>query len=131
MPQSHPFRSVVRAASVGTGAQTANQHNIIAGVEFALAEAEVMLDGVRPVECLTDPNIAGDLPFGFLKYERLYREQIDDALDLVRQADAYRIESNTIRPRKALAWNRPSEVHQGLADSINLNFPEPEIPPTT
>lgn len=77
-----------------------------------------MLDGVRLVERLTDPDIAGDLPFGFLKYERLYREQIDDALDLVRQADAYRIESNTIRPRKALAWNRPSEVHQGPADSI-------------
>ena len=89
-----------------------------------------MLDGVRLVERLTDPNTAGDLPFGSLKYERLCREQIDDALDLVRQADASRIELNTI-PREALAWNRPSEVHQGLADSINLNFPEPEIPPTT
>ena len=66
-----------------------------------------------------------------MKYERLCREQIDDALDLVRQADAYRIELNTIRPREALAWNQPSEVHQGLVDSINLNFPEPEIPPTT
>lgn len=90
-----------------------------------------MLDGVRLVERLTGPDIAGDLPFGFLKCERLYLEQIDDALDLVRQADAYRIESNTIRPRKALAWNRPSEVHQGPAGSINPNFPEPEIPPTT
>ena len=88
MPQSNPFRSAVRAASVGTGTQTANQHNLIAGVEFALAEAEVMLDGVRLVERLTDPDIAGDLPFGFLKYERLYREQIYDALDLVLQADA-------------------------------------------
>ena len=90
-----------------------------------------MLDGVRLVERLTDPDIAGDLPFGFLKYERLYREQIDDALDLVRQADAYRIELNTIRPREALAWNRLLEVHQGPADSIIPNFPEPEIPPTT
>ena len=36
-----------------------------------------MLDGVRLVERLTDPNTAGDLPFGFLKYERLYREQIE------------------------------------------------------
>ena len=42
-----------------------------------------MLDGVRLVERLTDPNTAGDLPFGFLKYEWLYLEQIDDALDLV------------------------------------------------
>ena len=89
-----------------------------------------MLDGVRLVERLTDPNTAGDLPFGFLKYEWLYLEQIDDALDLVRQADAYRIELNTIRPREALAWNRLLEVHQGPADSIIPNFPEPEIPPT-
>lgn len=90
-----------------------------------------MLDGVRLVKRLTGPDIAGDLPFGFLKCERLHLEQIDDALDLVRQADAHRIESNTIRPREALAWNQPSEVHQGPADSINPNFPEPEIPPTT
>ena len=116
---------------MGTGSQTANQHNIIAGVEFALAEAEVMLDGVRLVKRLTGPDTAGDPPFGSLKYERLHREQIDDALDLLRQADAHRIESNTIRPREALAWNRPSEVHQGLADSIIPNFPELEIPPTT
>ena len=131
MPQNRPFRSVVRAASVGAGTQTADQHNIIAGVEFALAGVEVMLDGVRLVERLTYPDTAGDLPFGFLKYERLHLEQIDDALDLVRQTDAYRIESNTIRPRRALARNRPSEVHQGPADSITPNFPEPEIPPTT
>ncbi|WP_430393862.1 integrase core domain-containing protein [Brachybacterium nesterenkovii] len=41
--------------------------------------------------------------FQSLKYERLYREQIDDALDLVREADAYRVEFNTIRPHQALA----------------------------
>lgn len=53
---------------------TANQHNFIAGVEFALAEAEAMLDGIR------------ERAFESLNYERLYREQNDDALDLVRQA---------------------------------------------
>ena len=47
-----------------------------------------------------------------------------------RNQGAARIELNTI-PCEALAWNQPSEVHQGLVDSINLNFPEPEIPPTT
>lgn len=69
--------------------------------------------------------------FQSLKYERLYREQIDDALDLVREADAYRTEFNTIRPHQALAWNRPSQVHHGLADPTSPNFPEPEILPTT
>ena len=41
--------------------------------------------------------------FQSLKYERLYREAIDDALDLVREADAHRVEFNTIRPHQALS----------------------------
>lgn len=60
--------------------------------------------------------------FQSLKYERLYREQIDDALDLVREADAYRTEFNTIRPHEALSWNRPSQVHRGLAAPGIPNF---------
>lgn len=69
--------------------------------------------------------------FGSLKYERLYREQIDDALDLKREADAYRHEFNTIRPHEHLAWNRPTDIHRGLVDPTTPNFPEPEILPTT
>ncbi|WP_240730247.1 integrase core domain-containing protein [Dermacoccus sp. 147Ba] len=69
--------------------------------------------------------------FQSLKYERLYREQIDDALDLVREADAYRTEFNTIRPHEALSWTRPSQVHRGLAAPGIPNFPEHEILPTT
>ena len=69
--------------------------------------------------------------FGSLKYERLYREHIDDALDLVREADAYRAEFNTVRPHEALSWNRPAEVHSGRADPAIPTFTEPEILPTT
>ena len=69
--------------------------------------------------------------FQSLKYEQLYREQIDDGLDLVREADAYRVEFNTVRPHEHLAWNRPSEVHRGLADPTVPTFPQPEILPTT
>jgi len=58
-----------------------------------------------------------------LKYERLYREQIDDALDLVHEADAFRVEFNTVRPHEALSWNRPFDVHQVLADPAVPNFP--------
>lgn len=36
--------------------------------------------------------------FGSLKHERLYREPIDDPLDLIREADAFRAEFNEIRP---------------------------------
>gem|GEM_PF-2004752 len=155
---------------------TANQHDAIAGVELALAEAEAMLDGVTLIDHLTDPETGEIVPitlvtdnagpfrsfrfehfitahpelrhirtrvrtpgqngvreraFQSLKYERLYREQIDDALDLAREADAYRAQFNTIRPHEALACNRPSEVQRGLADPTIPTFPEPEILPTT
>ncbi len=69
--------------------------------------------------------------FQSLKCERLYREPIDDALDLVREADAFRVEFNTIRPHEALAWNRPLEVHTGLADPATPNLPEPETLPSS
>ena len=155
---------------------TANQHDAIAGVELALAEAEAMLGGMSLVDHLTDPETGEVVPitlvtdnggpfrsfrfehfiaahpelrhvrtrvrtpgqngvreraFQSLKYERLYREQIDDGLDLVREADAYRVEFNTVRPHEHLAWNRPSEVHRGLADPTVPTFPQPEILPTT
>jgi transposase InsO family protein len=67
--------------------------------------------------------------FGSLKYERLYLEPIDDPLDLVREAERFRVEFNTIRPHEALAWNRPHEVQLGLADPTIPNFPEPEFLP--
>jgi len=68
--------------------------------------------------------------FGSLKYERLYRASIDDALDLGREAEAHRVEFNTIRPHESLSWNRPLDVHQGRADPV-VTFPEPETLPSS
>ncbi|WP_060722533.1 integrase core domain-containing protein [Pseudonocardia sp. EC080625-04] len=68
--------------------------------------------------------------FGTLKYERLFLEEIPDVLELVAHAEDYRTDYNTIRPHEALAWNRPGEVHTGLADPRVPNFPETEILPT-
>jgi putative transposase len=68
--------------------------------------------------------------FGTLKYERLFLEEITDVLDLVEHAERYRVEYNTIRPHEALSWNRPVEVHLGLANPLVPNFPESEILPT-
>ncbi|MET4225280.1 transposase InsO family protein [Oerskovia enterophila] len=48
--------------------------------------------------------------FGSLKYERLFLEEIDDVLQLVAHADAYRTGYNTVRPHEASAWNQPLEV---------------------
>ncbi len=69
--------------------------------------------------------------FGSLKYERLYREQIDDDLDLVREAEAFRVEFNEVRLHEHVAWNRPREVHLGLASPTTPNFPETENLPTS
>lgn len=49
--------------------------------------------------------------FGSLKYEKLFLEEIPDALDLVRHAEDYRRDYNTVRPHETLAWNRPNDVH--------------------
>ncbi len=69
--------------------------------------------------------------FQSLTYERLYREQIDDALDLVREAETFRVEFNNVRPHEALSWNRPADVHEGRANPATPTFPEPETLPTT
>lgn len=69
--------------------------------------------------------------FGTLKYERLYIDEIDDAVMLAKHAEEYRIEYNQIRPHEAIAWNRPQEVHLGLADPTVPTFQTTEILPTS
>jgi putative transposase len=69
--------------------------------------------------------------FGTLKYERLFLEEIDDVLDLALHAERYRIDYNSVRPHEALSWNRPHDVHVGLADPRTPNFAEPQNLPTT
>lgn len=68
--------------------------------------------------------------FGTLKYERLYLDEIDDAIMLAQHAEDYRTEYNTIRPHEALAWNRPQEVHLGLADPTIPTFQTVKSLPT-
>lgn len=69
--------------------------------------------------------------FGTLKYERLFLDDIPDALTLVEQAEDYRTEYNHVRPHEAIAFNRPLDVHHGLADPTIPTFPETETPPKT
>ena len=69
--------------------------------------------------------------FGSLKYERLFLEEIDDVLAVVKHADAYRVEHNTVRPHEAIAWNRPIQIHPGLVGLGSPTFPETENLPTT
>lgn len=60
--------------------------------------------------------------FGTLKYERLFLDEIPDALELIQRAEDYREEYNTIRPQ---------EVHLGLADPTIPTFETEEILPKT
>jgi hypothetical protein len=50
-----------------------------------------------------------------LKYEHLYRIQIEDLPSLARQAEHYRQVFNHIRPHEALGLHRPIEVHHNPA----------------
>jgi len=69
--------------------------------------------------------------FGTLKYERLFLDDIPDALTLAERAEEYRLEYNDARPHEAISWNRPAEVHLGLADPTIPNFEREEFLPTT
>ncbi len=68
--------------------------------------------------------------FGTLKHEKLYCEQIDDALDLQRHSADYRLDYNTVRPHEAIAWNRPIQVHLGHANPVIPSNHTDEILPT-
>lgn len=64
-----------------------------------------------------------------MKYERLFIDEIDDALMLAKHAEEYRLEYNQVRPHEAIAWNRPQHVHLGLADpSIPTFHTEKNLP---
>ncbi|CCH75792.1 conserved hypothetical protein [Nostocoides australiense Ben110] len=49
---------------------------------------------------------------------------------LAKHAEEYRIENNQIRPHEALAWNRPKEVHLGLASPTVPTLQTTETLPT-
>jgi putative transposase len=69
--------------------------------------------------------------FGTLKYERLFIDDINDALMLTKHAEEYRNEYNQIRPHEAIASNRPQEVHLGLADPAIPTFQTTENLPNS
>lgn len=69
--------------------------------------------------------------FGTLKYERLFLDEIPDALTLIERVEDYRVEYNTQRPHEAIAFNRPLDVHLGRASATIPTFEQEEILPTT
>jgi len=94
-------------------------------------EAHPELHHVRTRVRTPVQNGSRERGFGTLKYERLFIDEIDNAVMLAQHAEEYRLEYNTTRPHEAIAWNRPKEVHLGLADPKTPTFQTKKILPTT
>jgi putative transposase len=68
--------------------------------------------------------------FGSLKYEHLYRHEIDDGHDLGLHVETYRQLYNTVRPHQSLAGRRPHDVHlEAINDRQTIKSNEPETLP--
>lgn len=79
-----------------------------------------------------EPNQNGvrERAFGPLKYEHLYRLEIDDGYQLGLEVETYRQLFNTIRPHEALAMRRPLKVHlEAINDHQTIKSTEPESLP--
>jgi transposase InsO family protein len=66
--------------------------------------------------------------FQSLKYEHLYRHEIDDGHQLGQEVETYRTLFNTIRPHRSLGGRRPLDVH--LAACKNPPTPKLNEPKT-
>ena len=78
------------------------------------------------------PNQNGvrERAFGSLKYEHLYRLEIDDGHTLGVEAERYRQLFNQIRPHEAIGMQRPIDVHlEGCTTREILKSNEPETLP--
>ena len=68
--------------------------------------------------------------FQSLKYEHLYRHEIDDGHQLGHHVETYRQLYNTIRPHRTLGGRRPLDVHlEHLQPPQTIKQPEPETLP--
>ena len=78
------------------------------------------------------PNQNGvrERAFGSLKYEHLYRHEIDDGHTLGLEAETYRQLFNQIRPHEAIGMRRPLDLHlEAINDDQTIKSNEPETLP--
>lgn len=90
-----------------------------------------VLRHVRSRVKTAEQNGSRERGFAPLKYERLFLDEIPDVLELVERAKDHRVEYNQDRPHEAIAWNRPQEVHLGLAEPTPTTFKTKKVLPTT
>jgi transposase InsO family protein len=78
------------------------------------------------------PNQNGvrERAFGSLKYEHLYRLEIDDGHQLGLESETYRRLFNRIRPHEGIGMRRPLDVHlEAINDHETIKSNEPETLP--
>jgi transposase InsO family protein len=79
------------------------------------------------------PNQNGvrERAFGSLKYEHLYRLEIDDGHTLGLEVETYRQLFNQVRPHEGIAMRRPLDVHlEAITDPQTTKSNESETLPT-
>jgi len=80
------------------------------------------------------PNQNGvrERAFGSLKYEHLYRLEIDDGHQLGVEVETYRQLFNEVRPHEAIGMRRPLDVHlEAIYDRETIKSNEPETLPSS
>jgi transposase InsO family protein len=96
----------------------------------AFVDAHPELIHIRTKRKSPGQNGVRERAFGSLKYEHLYRHEIDDGHDLGLHIERYRHLFNTVRPHHSLNGRRPLDIHlEASADRQILKQPEPETLP--
>lgn len=84
---------------------------------------------VRTRRATPGQNGVRERAFGSLKYEHLYRYEIDTGPDVARLAEEYRQIYNWIRPHESLQMRRPGHVHCNTEpQTANLEIPTQKEP---
>ncbi len=96
----------------------------------AFVDAHPELIHIRTKRKSPGQNGVRERAFGSLKYEHLYRHEIDDGHDLGLQVEHYRQLFNQVRPHRSLAGRRPIDVHlEATNDPQTIQSNEPETLP--
>jgi len=89
----------------------------------AFVDAHPELIHIRTQRNSPGQNGVRERAFGSLKYEHLYRHEIDDGHQLGLHVERYRQLFNTVRPHQSLAGRRPLDVHL----EASLTPPTPKL----
>ena len=105
---------------------------VLRSVRFAAyIERRPELIHIRTRRKSPNQNGVRERAFGSLKYEHLYRHEIDDGHQLGLEVETYRQLFNEVRPHEGIGMRRPLDVHlEAINDRETIKSTEPETLPT-